>query len=424
MICAPSATMGVLAPTTQVPRRARSGQSMPFAVNDRKKAGKKASGTRLDCWKEIAVYLGKGERTVKRWEVDRGLPVHRVPGGGRASVYALSSELDEWLDLSSALGLKAAPEEVEEDEPADASSAGVPAVEGFDLARTPPAQAPPGRSRLRRNGWLALGGLLLAGIAGTAVYTAAVRSVGLRLSHALPRLFAKGQPKSDPRVAGAVSDAQKAIAHDLYLKGRYEWSQRTPESLNRALDYFTQSVVHDPGNAQAYVGLADTYNLLREYTIMPENEAYARAIAAARKAVELDDSLAEAHRALAFAVTYGNRDFVEGEKEFRRAIELNPNDPVARLWYANDIGMLGRNRESLEQINKAQELDPSSQAILADKGEILVSAGRKEEGIALLREVERADPEFRSPMPTSLLSPSISGTIQPTWRRAQRRRGL
>jgi predicted Zn-dependent protease len=86
--------------------------------------------------------------------------------------------------------------------------------------------------------------------------------------------------------------------------------------------------------------------------------------------------------------------------------------------------MLGRNRESLEQINKAQELDPSSQAILADKGEILVSAGRKEEGIALLREVERADPEFRSPMPTSLLSPSISGTIQPTWRRAQRRRGL
>jgi hypothetical protein len=195
----------------------------------------------------------------------------------------------------------------------------------------------------------------------------------------------------------SVSDPQRQLAHDLYLKGRYEWAQRTPDSLNRALDYFTQSIVHDPGNAQAYVGLADTYILLREYTTMPESEAYARAIAAAKKAVELDDSLAEAHRALAFAETNGNWDFVTGEKEYRRAIRLNPADPVARLWFANSFASPGWFRECLAEIDRAQELDPSSHAILADKGLLLFKAGKKQEAIELLKEVERTDPEFRSP---------------------------
>jgi len=95
-----------------------------------------------------------------------------------------------------------------------------------------------------------------------------------------------------------------------------------------------------------------------------DSEAYARAIAAARKAVELDDSLAEAHRALAFAEWWGNWDFVDGDKEFRRAIELNPKDPVARKWYANVLLVQGRFLESLEESAKAQELDPSSPSIL------------------------------------------------------------
>jgi tetratricopeptide (TPR) repeat protein len=130
---------------------------------------------------------------------------------------------------------------------------------------------------------------------------------------------------------------------------------------------------------------------------MPDSEAYARAIAAARKAVELDDSLAEAHRALAFAEWWGNWDFVDGDKEFRRAIELNPKDPVARKWYANVLLVQGRFLESLEESAKAQELDPSSPSILADRGWMLFNAGRKQEGIALLKEVERSAPEFLSP---------------------------
>jgi tetratricopeptide (TPR) repeat protein len=143
--------------------------------------------------------------------------------------------------------------------------------------------------------------------------------------------------------------------------------------------------------------MADTYDLLREYSTMPDSEAYARAIAAARKAVELDDSLAEAHRALAFAEWWGNWDFVDGDKEFRRAIELNPKDPVARKWYANVLLVQGRFLESLEESAKAQELDPSSPSILADRGWMLFNAGRKQEGIALLKEVERSAPEFLSP---------------------------
>jgi len=181
------------------------------------------------------------------------------------------------------------------------------------------------------------------------------------------------------------------------MKGRYEWNQRTPDSLNRALDDFTQAIVHNPGYAQAYVGLADTYDLLREYSTMPDSEAYARAIAAAKKAVELDDSLAEAHRALAFSEWWGNWDFRDGEREFRRTIALNPRDPVARKWYANVLAVQGQFSDGLEENERAQELDPTSNSILADRGLMLFNSGKRDEGIALLKEVERSAPEFLSP---------------------------
>jgi tetratricopeptide (TPR) repeat protein len=194
-----------------------------------------------------------------------------------------------------------------------------------------------------------------------------------------------------------VSSADRRLAHELYLRGRFEWNQRTPDSLNRALDDFMQSLVHDPSSAPTYVGLADTYNLLREFSLMPENEAFSRSVAASRKAVELDDSLAEAHRALAFDEFYGNWDFSGGEKEFRRAIEMNPRDPIAHLWFANAFAGTGWYSFCLHEVDRAQELDPASPAILADKGMMLVEAGQTEEGLELLRQVERTDPGFLSP---------------------------
>jgi tetratricopeptide (TPR) repeat protein len=221
-------------------------------------------------------------------------------------------------------------------------------------------------------------------------------TVGASAASVAHRFLAhRSSPVESPTLP--VSDLDKSQANDFYLRGRYEWNQRTPESLNRALDLFTQAIVHDPGDARAYAGLADTYNLLREYTTAKDDDAFSRAIAAARKAVALDDSLPEAHRALAFAEMYGTWDFGDADKEFRRAIALNPHDSQARLWYANALGELGRFPEALDQMDKAQALDPSSRSILADKGLMLYNAGHSQEGLDLLKEVEHSAPDFRSP---------------------------
>ena len=194
----------------------------------------------------------------------------------------------------------------------------------------------------------------------------------------------------------AGSHTTNPEAKELYLKGRYEWDKRTPESLNKAVDYFTQAIVHDPNYAQAYVGLADCYNLLREFSAMPPEEAYPRALAAAKKAVELDDSSAEAHTSLAFATFYGSFDAAGAEREFRRALALNPNDARAHHWYATFLFAEGRYPEALSQIEMAQQLDPASTAIMADKGLILLYAGPKEEGVALLKQLESTEPAFPS----------------------------
>jgi DNA-binding winged helix-turn-helix (wHTH) protein/tetratricopeptide (TPR) repeat protein len=219
------------------------------------------------------------------------------------------------------------------------------------------------------------------------------------------------RPGSHPVRAGAPRGASLAAAsgavpglhpanpeaEDFYLKGRFYWNKRTPDGLTKALDLFTQSIVHDPSYAKAYVGLADCYNLLREYTMMPANEAYPRALAAAKKAVELDDNSSAAHTSFAFASFYGMWDAATAEREFRRAIELDPKNAIAHHWYATYLMTLGRYPEALIEIDRARALDPSSVAILADKGDILLTAGKSEEAISLLRQMEATDPNFISP---------------------------
>jgi len=369
---------------------------VPPASTDRRKTADAHLGKRLDCWKEIAAYLGRGERTVKRWELERGLPSHRAPGAGRTSVYAYTAELDEWLKSRKAQEVEAAQVDAEDAEPGELFDFGNEAGRSA-VVSTAVVEADAPHSFLRRIWLLAFSGLLLAAAVGTVAYSDAGRAVRPQLSARFHSLFAKSRGNSDAAGTKAVSDSDKSQARELYLKGRYEWNQRNPASLDRALDYFTQAILHDPGNAQAYVGMADTYDLLREYSSMPDSDAYARAVAAARKAVELDDSLPEAHRALAFAEWWGEWDFVDGEKEFRRAIELNPKDPIAHKWFANVLSVQGRFPEALEENEKAQELDPSSNSILADKGLLLFDAGRRAEAIELLKQVERSAPEFPSP---------------------------
>jgi DNA-binding winged helix-turn-helix (wHTH) protein/Tfp pilus assembly protein PilF len=204
-----------------------------------------------------------------------------------------------------------------------------------------------------------------------------------------------------PVVAPPGSDSPRPAANleaeQLYLKGRFYWEKRTSDGLNKSVDYFTQAIVHDPNYAPAYVGLANSYNLLREFTLMPASEAYPRALAAARKAVELDDQSSEAHASLAFALYYGTWDAAGAEREFRRAIALNPNSAVAHHWYATYLATLDRTPEAVTEIERAQALDPASKSILADKGALLWSAGRHEEGIALLKQMATTEPDFVSP---------------------------
>ena len=186
-------------------------------------------------------------------------------------------------------------------------------------------------------------------------------------------------------------------AEDFYLKGRYYWNKRTPDSLHQALDSFTQAIAHDPNYSEAYVGLADCYNLLREFSAMPGNEAYFKAFAAARKAVELDPQSSEAHASLAFVTFFGMWDAAGAEKEFRRAIELDPNNVKAHHWYATFLNTLNRHDEALNEIELARKLAPDSPSILADKGELLWAGGHREEALQLLKQLEAADPDFLSP---------------------------
>jgi DNA-binding winged helix-turn-helix (wHTH) protein/Tfp pilus assembly protein PilF len=214
------------------------------------------------------------------------------------------------------------------------------------------------------------------------------------------KVSAKTQPlTSDSTATASVRNAAlpraaaNREAEDFYLKGRFYWNKRTPQSLDKAVDAFTQAIVHDPTYAPAYVGLADCYNLMREYTLMPASEAYPRAFAAAKKAVELDDQSSEAHASLAFASFYGMWDLAMADREFRRAIDLNPDNGLAHHWYATYLACLRRYSESLAQLERARALDPSSSSILADKGIILEDVGQHKEAVALLNQLEENEPD-------------------------------
>jgi tetratricopeptide (TPR) repeat protein len=359
---------------------------------------------RLDSWKEIAAFFGRDERTVNRWE-KLGLPVHRLPGT-KGRVFAYTEELSAWLS-----GPKNAEVAFGGDSSADLPESGAGgltvvgrggnAVESESVespsdeeARVPHPSAQFAERREKQARPLAPTADLrpapassLPTFASIAIWLAPLLVVagliaGLSFSHRETRY----------KNALAARRPPKAEAQELYLKGEYHWTKRTPEDLNKAVDYFTQSIVKDPSYAQAYVGLANCYNLLREFSVLPPDEAYPRALAAAQKAVELDDGSASAHSSLAFATYYWNWDPATAEREYKRALELDPNLVQGHHWYATFLLTSGRLPEALDQIEQARKLDPSSTTIQADKGLILFYAGRKSEAFTLLKQLESTDP--------------------------------
>jgi tetratricopeptide (TPR) repeat protein len=154
--------------------------------------------------------------------------------------------------------------------------------------------------------------------------------------------------------------------------------------------------VHDSDYAQAYAGLAECYDIMPEFTSMSRSEAFPRAIAAAHKAIALDDSLAEAHRALGFALFYWDWKVPAALGEYQRALELDPRDEEAHHWYATSLMMLGRYPEAMSEIDKAQQLNPASRSILSDQSLIRFWAGDRAPAVEKLREIEQAEPDFLS----------------------------
>jgi eukaryotic-like serine/threonine-protein kinase len=153
---------------------------------------------------------------------------------------------------------------------------------------------------------------------------------------------------------GSTKDPE---AYQLYLKGRFYWQERSQESLEKAKDYFSQAIQKDPNYALAYLGLADYYNVLPDYAPTSTADTAPKAIAAAEKALAIDDSLAEAHATLASA-HHGLWDWGESEKEFKRALELNPNAANAHKLYCLYLSSVGRQQEALAEIKHALELEP------------------------------------------------------------------
>jgi TolB-like protein len=473
---------------------------------------------RLDSWKEIAAFFGRAERTVKRWEIERGLPVHRLPGSGRGSVFAYSDELAAWL--------KGPGQEIDAEDSASgdveipaADSAGVVPQSASHAAPKPPEikSWPPSRVAA----WvvpllLAAGVVTYFSMGDTALHYKALANrhpsnaeaptpyVGLDSIAVLPFTNERGDANADylsdgiteslignlahvpqlkvrsrdsvfrykgkdvevrtagsnlgvsavvsgrvmlqgdtieisteltdvrdnteiwgrrytgksaniislqQQIAGDIAGelrsklsrserqqiirqgTQSAVAYDLYLKGRYAWNNRTRASLETAVSYFNRAIAEDPEYALAYSGMADAYSVMPFFGGDPSDD-YPKSTAAARKALELDPTLAHPHAVLGSNEMGHDWDFVGGEAEFKKAIELDPNDATAHQWYAEKLSSLGRGQEAEAEITRAHQLDPLSPIITRVLGGVHVLTRNYDETISICTGLKNENPTF------------------------------
>jgi tetratricopeptide (TPR) repeat protein len=327
---------------------------------------------RLGSWKEIAAFFDKDVRTVRRWEAERSLPVHRIPGGRRGGVYAYVSELQAWLANEE----EAAPEP---ELPAPIEVA--PAVEA-DVSTVTAAGTVAQARRFGLGTWAAAALVLLA----VGIFA------GLKLEE---RHRARVETATGAAIEPAGRPSANAEAQELYLRGLYLWNQRTEASLTESARLFREAIARDPKFAAAYAGLADSYILLRQYGHMADGEAFPLALAANQQALALDDSSPEAHRTNAFLLNYWIWNFPAAEREFQRTLALRPGDAQAHHWYATSLFSVGRYQDALREIDIARRLQPDSISILANRG-LLLTPIDQDGAFAYLKEVERVNPGFAS----------------------------
>jgi tetratricopeptide (TPR) repeat protein len=376
--------------------------------------GNGTKGRRLIGWKAIGQFLGCTERTARRWEADRSLPVHRIPGGGRSSVWANAEELTGWLqalpsELQATLRAEArsdtvtadaaAPREphtadAAADPPRSPADAAVPATDA-PAANPPaadppvthvplaPAEALPGAAagalpprRARRSWTLMLLAVLLAGAA-------------LLAWQLVPHTFhaaaaARGPYDDDP------------AARETYMSARFELATRSADGLSAARSKFNQLVERYPERAAGWSGLADTYLLLREFGSMPDEVAYPQAARAARTAVALDPQMASAWLDRAFIAWWWQGDSTTAFQAFATALRLAPNSAQAYHWYATARFAHGDYDEALQAIARARVLEPGNRAIVADEAWIRFGSGQRTESLATLERLVQLDPSFAS----------------------------
>ena len=202
------------------------------------------------------------------------------------------------------------------------------------------------------------------------------------------------QARARPGDSQIESPPTSYETYDLYLKGRYFWNKRTQEGFRQAAEYFQQAIDKDPNYAPAYAGLADTYGLMSTWGVAPQNELMPRARAAALKAVQLDDNLAAGHASLALISENYDYDWLTAEKEFRRALQLNPHYPTAHQWYAEYLSWQGRFDEAFAESELARQLDPLSLIIATDLATTLYYSRQYDRAIKQCRTVLEMDPMF------------------------------
>jgi TolB-like protein/tetratricopeptide (TPR) repeat protein len=204
------------------------------------------------------------------------------------------------------------------------------------------------------------------------------------------RIQATLAPEVDERLAARP---MRPDVYEDYLKGRFFFYQTTPEGLQKAEEFFTLALKKDPALALAHAGLADV-NIVRSFSgLVPPAEALERAKMHAVRAIQLDDGLTEAHASLGWT-SFQNWDWVTAEKEFRRALQLNPNNAVARMNYAQLLAGLGRIDDALREGQRSRELDPLSLPFHTAYASVLIGAGRYDEAIALCQEALRMNAGF------------------------------
>jgi serine/threonine-protein kinase len=206
------------------------------------------------------------------------------------------------------------------------------------------------------------------------------------------KLQLKLSGEGEQKLAKKYTDSPEA--YQLYLKGRFYWNKRTSEALRQAAEFYKQAIEKDPNFALAYSGLAETYVLFSSHDVALADDSMPQAKAAALRALELDDQLAEAHAALGFYLSNYEWNRGGSEKEYRRAIELKPNYATAHQWLGAELADVKRFDESLVELKRAEELDPLSPIIGTNLGDVLSFAHRYDEAIAQYKRVLVREPDF------------------------------